>query len=111
MIRGGAGLYYENYIFNNTLFDRPNKLQKGLFFGLGQLDCTASGPLPAGSVTFNLTSTNEVDNVNGVDLATGVCHQPLSVAGPLVFQLQQRIPGGHSSFGSSSERVTSLVAI
>ena len=39
VIRGGAGLYYENYIFNNTLFDRPNKLAKGLFFGDGILNC------------------------------------------------------------------------
>jgi len=31
VIRGGAGLYYENAIFNNVLFDRPARLQKGLF--------------------------------------------------------------------------------
>ena len=87
VIRGGAGLYYENYIFNNTLFDRPNKLAKGLFFGLGQLNCTS--PKGLGSVSFNLTPNNSVTSVNGVDLATGVCQQPLSVAGPLVFDLQQ----------------------
>ena len=38
VIRGGAGLYYENYIFNNTLFDRPNKLSQGLFFGSGSIE-------------------------------------------------------------------------
>ena len=55
VIRGGAGLYYENYIFNNTLFDRPNKLAQGLFFGLGQLNCTApNGP---GSVSLSLFPT------------------------------------------------------
>ena len=26
VIRGGAGIYYENSVFNNTLFDRPAKL-------------------------------------------------------------------------------------
>ena len=87
VIRGGAGLYYENYIFNNTLFDRPNKLEKGLFFGLGTLNCFAPGG--TGSVSFTLVPGNTVTSVDGVDLATGVCQQPLSVAGPLVFDLQQ----------------------
>ncbi len=31
VIRGGAGLYYENIIFNNVLFDRPLRLQTGAF--------------------------------------------------------------------------------
>jgi hypothetical protein len=33
VIRLGGGLYYENAIFNNVLFDRPARLQQGLFFG------------------------------------------------------------------------------
>jgi len=31
VIRGGAGLYFENAIFNNVLFDRPLRLQTGAF--------------------------------------------------------------------------------
>lgn len=31
VIRGGAGLYFENAIFNNILFDRPLRLQTGAF--------------------------------------------------------------------------------
>ena len=31
VIRGGAGLYYENIIYNNVLFDRPLRLQTGAF--------------------------------------------------------------------------------
>ena len=31
VIRGGGGLYYENAIFNNVLFDRPGRLTEGLF--------------------------------------------------------------------------------
>lgn len=30
-IRAGVGLYYENVIFNNVLFDRPLRLQNGAF--------------------------------------------------------------------------------
>jgi len=100
VIRGGAGLYYENYIFNNTLFDRPNKLAKGLFFGLGQLNCTNPGG--TGSVSFNLTPSQSVTSVNGVDLATGVCQQPLSVAGPLVADLQTEYQAAVKALGPQS---------
>lgn len=31
VIRGGAGLYYENIIYNNVLFDRPLRLPTGAF--------------------------------------------------------------------------------
>jgi Carboxypeptidase regulatory-like domain len=31
VIRGGAGMYYENVIYNNVLFDRPLRLQNGAF--------------------------------------------------------------------------------
>jgi Carboxypeptidase regulatory-like domain len=97
VIRGGAGLYYENYIFNNTLFDRPNKLQQGLFFGLGQLNCT--NPTGPGSVSFTLAPGNTVTSVSGVDLATGVCQQPLSVAGPLVADLQTEYQAAVKALG------------
>jgi len=98
VIRGGAGLYYENYIFNNTLFDRPNKLAKGLFFGDNFLVC---GPTTSklGTVSFNLTPTQSVSSVNGVDLGSGVCNQPLSVAGPLVFDLQQQYQAAVKALG------------
>ena len=89
VIRAGAGIYYENSIFNNTLFDRPAKLAKGLFFQSAILGCGGGG---AGSVSFPMpgTATGSVTSINGVDLATGVCFQPLSVAGPLVYDLQQQ---------------------
>jgi hypothetical protein len=100
VIRGGAGLYYENYIFNNTLFDRPNKLAQGLFFGLGQLNCLNPGGV--GSIGFNLTQTNTVTSIDNVDLATGVCQQPLSVAGPLVADLQTEYQAAVKALGPQS---------
>src|SRR6202041_2647078 len=36
VVRGGIGLYYENVIFNNVLFDRPSRLQKGAFLQIVQ---------------------------------------------------------------------------
>jgi hypothetical protein len=52
VIRGGAGVYYENNVWNNVLFDRPPKLQKGLFFGTEQF-CPSGQPWcgqPVGNV-------------------------------------------------------------
>ncbi len=48
VIRAGAGVYYENAIFNNVLFDRPARLQKGLFFGTATACPTGSVTLPGG---------------------------------------------------------------
>ena len=42
VIRGGAGLYFENAVFNNVLFDRPGRLPKGLFWGY-QIDGDVGG--------------------------------------------------------------------
>jgi hypothetical protein len=50
VIRAGAGIYFENSIFNNNLFNRPPHLAQGLFFGTA-VPC-AGGPtgftLPGG---------------------------------------------------------------
>lgn len=47
VIRGGIGLFYENSIWNNNLFDRPGRLAQGLFLGL-QPACNAG----SGSYSF-----------------------------------------------------------
>ena len=48
VIRGGIGLYYENAIFNNVLFDRPGRLTQGLFLAQAApcFGGTATGPVP-----------------------------------------------------------------
>src|SRR3984893_8491144 len=47
VIRGGAGLFYENSIWNNILFDPAGRLQSGFFLAQPPL-C----PAPAAGVTF-----------------------------------------------------------
>lgn len=68
VIRLGGGLYYENAVWNNVLFDRPVRLQKGLFLALGF-------PCPGGSLT--LPDGTTVTQINGHDIATQVCGQPI----------------------------------
>jgi Carboxypeptidase regulatory-like domain len=78
-IRGGGGLYYENNIFNNVSYDRSNKLANGLFNQTPQLLCSdpAQGTVPVGSVSFPIPGTSGVSSIDGYDLATQVCYQPL----------------------------------
>jgi hypothetical protein len=63
-IRAGAGIYYENAVFNNVLFDRPGRLPTGLF-NLTQ-DICPSGvlDLPDGTVVdTSALCTQPIGNV------------------------------------------------
>lgn len=79
-IRGGGGLYYENNIFNNVSYDRSDKLATGLFNQTPYLNCQPNAS--PGSLAFPMpvagsTTPNYVTTVDGYDLATQVCFQPL----------------------------------
>src|SRR6266852_544807 len=68
VIRAGAGIYYENGVFNNVLFDRPGRLPTGLFNQVQEV-CTQGGvTLPDG--TF-------VTSINGKDIPSQICGQPI----------------------------------
>jgi len=79
-IRAGIGLYYENVIFNNVLFDRPLRLPNGAFLQTPTV-CAAGTPLP----------------IPGVNLASGPAQCgtttnpiPVGQAGTSIAQLQQQ---------------------
>jgi hypothetical protein len=55
-IRGGVGLYYENVIYNNVLFDRPLRLQTGAF-NQTPLACSSGTPQPLQTNTGVLNPT------------------------------------------------------
>ena len=79
VIRGGAGLYWENGVFNNVLFDRPGRLTQGLFFG------TAS---PCGSGQIALPTGQTVTSVDGLDIATQICGQRIGNVATAVQDMQ-----------------------
>lgn len=86
VIRAGAGLYYENAIFNNILFDRPGRLPTGLFFGIFDLCPTLSRTLPGGTV---------------VD-ASSMCGQPIGNFVDQAIGLQSVVQGAFSAAGASA---------
>jgi Carboxypeptidase regulatory-like domain len=75
VIRGGIGLFYENSIWNNNLFDRPARLPEGLFLGQ-QPVCSSGSPQP---LPFPST----------IDPAT-ICGQAIGSVAPQIVQLQQQ---------------------
>jgi hypothetical protein len=79
-IRAGIGLYYENSLWNNNLFDRPGRLQQGLFFGV-QGGCSGGSAPPGGIVTLPGGQTQDWSTI---------CGQPVgSVAGQIAAFQQQ----------------------
>jgi Carboxypeptidase regulatory-like domain len=74
VIRAGIGLYYENVIFNNVLFDRPFREQNGAFLS-SPLACFggAAQPLP-------LPGSPTLDSVEGLDPATGASYCASTIA-------------------------------
>lgn len=65
VFRAGAGVYYENGIFNNVLFDRPGRLTQGLFNNVQEI-CTQGGVIMPGN---NFTSPI----VAGIDIPNDIC--------------------------------------
>jgi hypothetical protein len=92
VIRGGAGLYFENAVFNNILFDRPGKLPKGLFWGTASL-------CPSGSINVGGTT---ITSVNGVDIATGICGQRVGDVAKLIETLQKNYQAAVAAAGVSA---------
>lgn len=67
-IRAGAGLFYENVIYNNVLFDRPARLQSGAFLSYPAA-CLAGSALP---ITVPVSAANPTGVISvGTDPATG----------------------------------------
>lgn len=75
VIRGGIGLFYENSIWNNNLFDRPARLPQGLFLG-SQGVCSNGAPQ-------TLPFTTSIDPVS-------LCGQPIGSVASQIVQLQQQ---------------------
>jgi len=76
VIRAGIGLFYENSIWNNILFDPGARLQQGLF--LGFVGACSSGQ--AATVTFP----------DGTKVTPTFCGQPIGTVAPQIVKLQQQ---------------------
>lgn len=102
VVRAGAGIYYENVIFNNVLFDRPLRLETGQFlqfpaacaFGVASpVSFGPSGPFANQSVT--------VDDVEGT---SNLCSESVGASAAALadfqakYQASVNAPGANPSF-------------
>jgi Carboxypeptidase regulatory-like domain len=76
VIRGGIGLFYENSIWNNNLFDRPARLSQGLF--LAQQPACQGG------------SAQTVSLPGGATVDPTFCGQPIGQVASQIIALQQQ---------------------
>ncbi len=72
VFRVGAGLFYENVIYNNVLFDRPPRLASGAFLAT-QVPCYFGSalaiPVPGGTSTIPANLCNEPVGVAAAGIA------------------------------------------
>jgi hypothetical protein len=93
VIRAGAGLYYENSIFNSNLFNRPGRLSQGLFL---------SEALPcAGGQSTGFTLPGGAPLPPGIDLDL-ICGQPLGLVHAQLKQLQEAYQAATAQVGPAS---------
>jgi len=84
-IRAGAGIYFENAVFNNVLFDRPGRLPEGLF------NLTAD-PCPTTTGNFTLPDGSNID-------VSGICGQPIGNVVSQVIDLQKKFQAATATVG------------
>jgi len=107
VIRSGIGLYYENAIFNNVLFDRPGRLTTGLFLAEGA-PCFNGKPTPAGSVP----GVNDVNPVTYCGEAVGSAMQQIA-ADQIAYQaaIAAAGPGANPNFIGTTLQANNLNGI
>ena len=92
VIRGGIGLFYENVIWNNVLFDRPLRLQTGAFNAVTSA-CLRGlpQPVPVG------TSFDPSGFISPVPPYTpfNLCNQPVGTEIPEILAFWQKVLAGN----------------
>jgi hypothetical protein len=92
VIRAGAGIYFENSIFNNNLFNRPPHLAQGLFFG-------TAVPCAGGPTGFTLPGGAPIPA--NLDPAI-LCGQPIGSVQSQLGQLQALYQTASKAVGAST---------
>jgi hypothetical protein len=87
VFRGGIGLFYENSIWNNVLFDRPARLPTGSFLAV-QPSCAGGGAIP-----YTLPGTTTV-------ITPTYCNQPIGTVLADVTAAQAQYQQAAASVGS-----------
>jgi hypothetical protein len=82
VVRGGVGLYFENVIYNNVLFDRPLRLATGAFNAVTSA-CLNGAPQPVPVNTGTIT------------LGPGICNARIGDVIPQLIAFQNAVKAGN----------------
>ncbi len=88
VMRASAGLFYDNFLLQNAYQDRINRLSNGQYNRSLTL-------CPAGAVLFPDGSV--VNSVNGVDIASGICGQPIGSVATAIETFQSDFTAAQSA--------------
>jgi hypothetical protein len=88
VVRASGGLFYDNFLLQNTYQDRINRLSSGQYNRSLTLCPTGSVLLPDGSV---------VSSVDSLDIATKICGQPIGAVATAIQDLQSQFMAAQSA--------------
>jgi len=93
VLRGGIGLFYENAVWNNTAYDRPARLQTGLFL-----------QNPVACANGNANGTNGIVTLPGGDTQdwSQICDHPIGQVASLIAANQTQYQAFTISKGSAA---------
>ena len=110
VVRGGIGLYYENVIFNNVLFDRPARLKNGAFLQIVEPCSNGTGvigPDPAQLALGETTATACSDTIGNAASTivtfenTFKANTPFSLTNPNGAYIGNYLTPGNPLFGAN----------
>ena len=88
VIRASGGMFYDNFLLQNTYQDRINRLSNGQYNRSLTLCPTGSVLFPNGSV---------VSSVDSLDIATQICGQPIGSVSTAIQDLQSQFLAAQSA--------------
>jgi hypothetical protein len=105
VIRAGAGVYFENVIYNNVLFDRPLRLTTGQFLQF-PVACFFGTPFPVafGPTGPNANQSITIDQFFGNTSGNSICNDSIGAgsadfaAFQTAYQASSAAPGPNPSF-------------
>jgi hypothetical protein len=92
-------MFFDNFLLQNAYQDRINRLSNGQYNRSLTLCPTGAVLFPNGSV---------VNSVDGVDIATGICGQPIGAVSNLIQDLQSQFSAAQSAVPPGGPNVYSL---
>lgn len=99
VVRASGGLFYDNFLLQNIYQDRINRLSSGQFNRSLTLCPTGSILFPDGSL---------VSSVNGLDIASQICGQPIGQVSSAIQTLQSEFAASQAALPAGAPNVYSL---